>query len=232
MEIQWKKIIIDGQETCYSVSNTGLVRNDKKMTYLGGSVFNNGYQMVHLRYRIDKMCSVHRLVMKAFKPCDEMDDLQINHIDGNKLNNNINNLEWSTALENMRHSFKTGLQRKKLVKCYQYDLDGNFQKAYESVADAARELQIDPDNIYRCVKEEQQHYLKYQFKGYKKDKINPWFKTNLKAVYVYDDKGNFLKKYTSQKECAEDFGVSPSSVCCYIKGGKNLKGFVFSRTPL
>ena len=47
--------------------------------------------MVHLRMRIDKMCSVHRLVMKAFKPCSLMDELQVNHIDGNKDNNNINN---------------------------------------------------------------------------------------------------------------------------------------------
>jgi hypothetical protein len=232
MEIQWKKIIINGQETCYSVSNTGLVRNDKKMTYLGGTVWNNGYRMVHLRYRIDKMCSVHRLVMKAFKPCEDMDDLQINHIDGNKLNNNLDNLEWSTALENMRYSYRMGLQKNSLVKCYQYDLDGNFQKAYESVADAARELQIDATSIHRCVKEEQQHYLKYQFKSYKKDKIKPWFNTALKAVYVYDDEGNFVKKYVSQEECAKDFGVSPSSICRYIKLTKKLRGFVFSRIPL
>lgn len=229
---QWKKIIINDNPTCYSVSNEGRVRNDKKMTYLEGYIASNGYRMVHLRYRIDKMCSVHRLVMKAFCPIPEMDDLQINHKDGNKLNNNLNNLEWSTALENMRHSFKTGLQPKQLRPCHVYDLDGNYIAFFESVAEASVQLNIDATNILRCLNGLQTHIHQYQFREYKKEKIDKWSKPQNKKVFVYNDEGEFIKTYNSQKECAQDFGVAESSISRFLKGTRKLDGFVFSRIPL
>ena len=229
---EWKKIIINNQETFYSVSNQGRIRNDSTGTYLQGSIANNGYRMVHLRYRIDKNCSVHRLVMKAFKPCDNMDDLQINHIDGNKLNNNIENLEWSTALENMRHSFKNNLQKYTMRECHQYDLDGNYIQSFENAADAAKVLNLDKSTILRCLREELHHHKNWQFKSYKKNKIPAWHHVGEKSVYVYTDNGEFYKFYKTQKECADDFGVAPSSISRYLKGTRTLKGFIFSRQPL
>lgn len=232
LEKQWKKIIIDGKETFYSVSNYGEVRNDSTGTLLGGTVANNGYVMVHLRQRIDKMCSVHRLVMKAFQPREDMNDLQINHIDGNKTNNYIENLEWSTALDNMRHSFQMGLQPKQMKPCYQYDLNGNFIAEYANRQEAAALLNCDYSSIWRCMNNLQQHYFKWQFKDYKKDKIPAWSNPNRNIVYVYDDDGNFLTSYNSQKEAAKAFGVGESSISRYIKQTRKLRGFVFSKIPL
>jgi hypothetical protein len=60
----WKKIVINGIETFYSVSDLGRIRNDSTGTFLKGSISKNGYRMVHLRYRVDKVCSVHRLVAR------------------------------------------------------------------------------------------------------------------------------------------------------------------------
>lgn len=57
---------------------------------------------------------VHRLVAMAYVPNTtdkSFDDLQVNHIDGNKLNNSPNNLEWVTHADNIRHAYRTGLQR-------------------------------------------------------------------------------------------------------------------------
>ena len=54
---------------------------------------------------------VHRLVMMAFRPIENMKELEVNHIDGNKENNDLSNLEWCTPSENQKHAFHTGLQK-------------------------------------------------------------------------------------------------------------------------
>lgn len=86
----------------YEVSNTGKVRNKKTGRILKTSVSNSGYTMVCLSKngRIKSM-SVHRLVMETFNPVQHMDELHINHIDWDKTNNNIDNLEWLTPRENL-----------------------------------------------------------------------------------------------------------------------------------
>lgn len=232
LEKQWKKIFVNEKETYYSVSNYGEVRNDSTGTLLEGSIANNGYKMVHLRYRIDKYCSVHRLVMKAFYPCDEMDDLQINHKDGNKLNNYIENLEWCTALENIRHSYTTGLQKYKMKPCHMYSLKGDYIKSFVNAAEASKNTGLDYSSILRCLSEQNTHYKQYQFKIYKRNKIDEWTNWKQKKVFVYNDNGDFIRTYDSQKECAENFGVAESSISRYIKGTRKLKGFVFSNFPL
>ena len=58
-----------------------------------------------------KTFRAHRLVLMAFKPVDNMENLEVNHIDGNKKNNRLENLEWCTSSENQIHAFKTGLSK-------------------------------------------------------------------------------------------------------------------------
>lgn len=71
------------------------------------------YQIINLS-KLDgskRTFRVHRLVMMAFNPAENMDELEVNHIDGNKRNNKLENLEWCTASENQIHAFKTGLNK-------------------------------------------------------------------------------------------------------------------------
>lgn len=89
----------------YSVSDTGEVRNDKTSKKLR-LINRNGYKAVHLYnngLRVTK--SVHRLVAEAFIPNPD-NKPQVNHIDGNKQNNNVNNLEWVTVQENNLHAYR------------------------------------------------------------------------------------------------------------------------------
>lgn len=68
-----------------------------------------GYEIIHLRYDLSGAALVHRLVMESFAPIENMCLFDVNHIDGNKRNNSLSNLEWCTKAENMRHARECGL---------------------------------------------------------------------------------------------------------------------------
>ena len=116
MKEVWKDVV--GYEGLYKVSNLGRVKSLSKYDRLGrfhGERIlhdcdnGNGYRIVNLkRDGKQDMRTVHRLVMTAFVPNDnECSD--INHIDGDKTNNHLDNLEWCTRRENMAHAVKNGL---------------------------------------------------------------------------------------------------------------------------
>ena len=94
----------------YSVSSLGRVRNDRTGLILSPGVGNNGYPLVSLhRCRRGHSRRVHALVAAAFLgPCP--DGLEVNHIDGNKLNAQRTNLEYVTRSQNLTHAWRTGLR--------------------------------------------------------------------------------------------------------------------------
>ena len=104
----WCKI--DGFNN-YSVSNKGRIRDDKRGVIKAKQLSKDGYYKVDLYNNgIRSTKRVHRLVAETFLPFDE-NRLDINHKDGDKLNNNIDNLEWCTKSENMLHAYRTGLAK-------------------------------------------------------------------------------------------------------------------------
>ena len=121
----------------------------------------SGYKQVNLQKNKKTYGKlVHRLVAEAFienknnKKC-------INHIDGDKLNNRVDNLEWCTYKENAKHAWENGLQNSYLKGKYgkehnlskavkQYDKNKNFIKKWDCISDAARKLKIDNGRITKC----------------------------------------------------------------------------------
>lgn len=90
----------------YEISDTGVVRNANTLRQLKQSVTNEGYLEVCLsRQPINIYKRAHILVMLAFVG-PRPDSLVINHLDGNKMNNRLENLEYCTQSQNMKHAYK------------------------------------------------------------------------------------------------------------------------------
>jgi hypothetical protein len=88
---------------------------------------------------------VHRLVAETFIPCNDF-KLEVNHIDGNKENNCMDNLEWVTSSQNTQHALSKGLFPQKKVMILE---TGNV---YSTVQDCANSINGDIGNIYSCMK--------------------------------------------------------------------------------
>lgn len=97
----WKPI--QNTNKLYEVSNFGNIRSLKfgKIKNLKLSINGRKYVCVGI---FGKIKNVHRIVLETFKPVSNMKNLVVNHIDGNKTNNNLNNLEWCTQKYNIFHS--------------------------------------------------------------------------------------------------------------------------------
>lgn len=169
----WKDI--SGFQGCYQVSNLGRIKSIDRYVKCGKngtkfqkgkvikqSVNKYGYCQVRLSNgRKNKFSyTVHRLVAIAFIQ-NEIKYKQVNHIDGNKKNNNVDNLEWCNNSYNQIHAYKTGLQDRskyyagrprRMVAKLSKDL--RILEIYDTVTQASKENQISESCIDRvCLKQ-------------------------------------------------------------------------------
>jgi hypothetical protein len=115
----------------YFVCSNGQILGKYGFLYLKRD--REGYQTVRLcsngKFSYPK---VHRLVASAFIPNPEGKS-EVNHIDGNKSNNNVDNLEWCTKSENMKHAYKLGLRKNKGDNSPRHKLTENDIRAIRSM---------------------------------------------------------------------------------------------------
>jgi hypothetical protein len=105
---------IKDYEGFYKVSNTGKVFSCRRQKYLSQKSDKDGYKEVCLCVdEVRKYKRVHRLVAEAFIPNEEYLPI-INHKDGDKTNNHVSNLEWTTNYGNVIHGFNTNIEGKTL----------------------------------------------------------------------------------------------------------------------
>lgn len=104
--MEWKSI--KGYEDKYWISSTGLVKSDSRI--LKAYITKKGYLRITLYKSGRKNHTIHRLVAEAFIP-NPNSLPEINHKDGNKLNNQAGNLEWCTHQQNIDHAWTNGLRQ-------------------------------------------------------------------------------------------------------------------------
>lgn len=151
----------------YVITTEGKVISYKK--YKEGKELcpdiRRGYYVISLVVNGKKISkSVHRLVAETFIP-NPLGLPQVNHIDGNKLNNNIHNLEWCTRSENMLHAHKHGLVdlSSRFKKVGRYSLDGHLIKVYNKIRDIIPEG-FKCGAVVRCCKHQVRHKTHKGFK--------------------------------------------------------------------
>lgn len=96
----------------YYVRDDGTIYSKASNKILSPQLDKDGYEKVQMMSTDEKRhrYSVHRVVSENFMPIEGMEELQVNHIDGNKRNNNLSNLEWVTCKENITHAIENRLR--------------------------------------------------------------------------------------------------------------------------
>lgn len=160
--IIWKDL--KGFEDGYKISSKGDIVCKKDNTKINTRISNDGYMRVTLYYQHKSYIkSVHRLTAETFIERDTaIDNLEVNHIDGNKLNNNINNLEWVTHKENIMHAWNNklfepvreaskryGKENPNAKRVYQIKDDIVIQ-VFDTIKEASIKTNTNRTNIGKC----------------------------------------------------------------------------------
>ena len=152
----------------YYISEHGEVYSLKSGDYKKLSQFidNLGYKQVILYndFGKRKYYRVHRLVGMFFLFEDNTKDKMINHIDGNKLNNNITNLEWVTNSQNTKHAYDNNLYKSRICKIKAVHKISGKERVYKSIRECATELSLNRKTITAILKgEKKTNNYDYEF---------------------------------------------------------------------
>lgn len=177
MEEIWKDI--EGYEGLYQVSNLGRVKSLDRKRWNGKVYGKWKGRFITIRKDVKGYCTVklnkngkgktklvHRLVAESFIK-KEREEYEVNHIDGNKCNNNVDNLEWCSHSYNAKHAWDTGLnkytekrheimknnhyrkgmpsEKRKKVKCIETGV------VFNSIAEAAEKLSLQRSKISNVI---------------------------------------------------------------------------------
>ena len=161
----------------YEITDAGEIISLKRRTTRGGilSQGNNGagYKSVTLsKDGIIKTHLVHRLVALSFLGNPPVNKTDVNHRDGNKHNNRLENLEWVSRKENIQHSVDNGLQPKNKVgnedcqsKLFWAIFPDGCYGIFKGIAEFSRQHNISRRSVIRVIKGEQESYKGFIFGG-------------------------------------------------------------------
>lgn len=144
----WKPVIEEQFLHLYEASDKGNIRKiiDK---YVLSTHIRNGYKACCLynpTTKLSRTKNLHRIIAKAFLT-QESKRNTVNHKNGIKTDNNIENLEWTSSKENTSHAIRTGLTKPHSKKVKQYTKNGVYIKTFNSILEASRETKTSDRRI-------------------------------------------------------------------------------------
>lgn len=210
----WKDVI--GYEGFYQVSNLGRVKtlgNNKfnKEKIMKSTISDNGYFRIGLiKDNYQKRYFVHRLVAESFIENFE-NKKQVNHINGIKTDNNVENLEWNTSFENMQHASLNGLLNIK---------SGEAHYLYKATDDIKTEI-IEKHKYYT------QRRLGEMF-SLSQSLVSRILSKKIKDDKIVFDKENFVF-YNNVNELADLYGICRKNLSRKLRGKrKNETNFIYA----
>lgn len=152
----------------YQISNFGRVKSFKQSKE--GKILkpkvSSGYEGVDLRKDgVSHYGLIHRIVLSTFQPIEGWQELTVNHIDGNTLNNHLENLEWMTQSENTQYSRRVLQTGRASKRVHIITLRGE-EKFYETVAEAAERLGVAKGTISRWANKQRSYEGKFKLVEY------------------------------------------------------------------
>lgn len=202
----------------FLIHKDGRIYNAKRKIFMKPRL-DKGYVGIMLN---EKNYPIHRLVAIQFIPNPDNKEL-VSHKDGNKMNNHVDNLEWTTRSENVQHAYDTDLNTN-YKSIHMYELSGKYIKTFKTIADACRELNLDCSTISRCCQGKTKYAYNYIWKFASEHDTN-----DINSVEIYNNKpitidkfdlnDNFLATFKNLGDAAQSIGKTNKntkliSMCC------------------
>ena len=227
----WREVVIKDIDITiygnkkYYVSNLGRFKDSQGSIRHNYKVGEYGYIRVFV---YNKVYRLHRLIAYAFLENPD-NKQQVNHIDGDKLNNRLDNLEWVTNKENQIHKVKTGLGNNFTRTIIQYDLEGNLINEFKSIISAAKEMGVSKSNIQGVLLNKRKTAGGFIWK-YLEDE-NPDFSKKItinknrgRQVCQYDLNMNLLNIHKSTADASRKVNIHKNNIWAVIYNYKKTAG--------
>lgn len=231
---EWKTII--GTKN-YEVSNKGRVRNIITGTVLKLSIDRYGYQKITI-FKNDGTpyyATAHRLVAIAWIPNDNVFKNQVNHIDGNKLNNCVENLEWVTVGENINHAYQFYIN-KNTSHVKLSNIENGDVLYFKSIKLLGKHLQIQPGYLLPFIKNSKNNPImgKYIVEVIHENDMFARANTAVfgKKVFIYDLINKEMKEYPSANLAAYFTGIRSIHSIDLYGGVIYSAGYYASHDPI